>query len=703
MLPGGMSQVPRRQKPVRKGTRSCVGCRKRKLRCVWQAEAESCNSCAARGSTCDLQHLSQPRTATTKKYKTLREKIRDLEATLEFLLSQKKEDRPAEPTVESEATITETLRRLQRELRPLVTSLAARTELGNESGISAPPSSITGLENAPVLSLFDNAILSREDVEEEDGGRDEDSSSGSDVVQLRVLSGSYRADEQYGKILKSMRSLVLSSEMLELILRRSRISICLLHKYFPEFPGLAYFWRGDTETETFAQELSSSFQSDNIALAVKSVLCLAVCIQQLPIGSSTEASGTPVPLEQLQGCYMQLAEAMLAPDDGIVGTIDGLECLMAQIHYYLNAGFPRKSWAILRRAVTFAHLLGGMQRGSTSSRSYMRKKNLWSQMWNLDKSLSLVLGLPKALPKLPFKTETDETDNSSTPPSAIFRFKLANLASKIIDRNDDPEQMTYEDTMEMETLLGTYEGIMPLAFWSSNWEHEDRAEVIYEDTTLRMWYNTLRTLLHLPFALKAFSDLRYCYSSHATLDSTRQIIDCYAILRDENRPILRVCNMFDFHVFLAGMIILLFAMSDLPGYDVSWRESDRLRIEKLIQIMYRTDQDRPDGVASQALKVLKNLSDLSGRCGEGEERFEAVIPYFGRLSIKRSKQPAQHVGSDHEDIKTTTGGHFEQAIEVDTFVDLDEFQYWPAESSDWVPLLDIGLQDDWSWATNMEA
>ena len=64
-------------------------------------------------------------------------------------------------------------------------------------------------------------------------------------LQLRMLMGSYRADERYGKILKSIRSLALSLGRLESILRRSRISICLLQNYLPDFSGLTYFWHGD--------------------------------------------------------------------------------------------------------------------------------------------------------------------------------------------------------------------------------------------------------------------------------------------------------------------------------------------------------------------------------------------------------------------------------------------------------------------------
>jgi hypothetical protein len=53
---------------------------------------------------------------------------------------------------------------------------------------------------------------------------------------------------------------------------------------------------------------------------------------------------------------MDFSEAFLATDEGIVGFIVGIGCLLPQVTFYVHAGLPRKGWLIFRRAASLAQL-----------------------------------------------------------------------------------------------------------------------------------------------------------------------------------------------------------------------------------------------------------------------------------------------------------------------------------------------------------
>ncbi|KAI8720108.1 Zn(2)-C6 fungal-type domain-containing protein [Fusarium sp. LHS14.1] len=50
LISGGMSDRPRKR--MRKGTRSCTECRRRKIRCIFPPSSSVCSHCSTRGSTC---------------------------------------------------------------------------------------------------------------------------------------------------------------------------------------------------------------------------------------------------------------------------------------------------------------------------------------------------------------------------------------------------------------------------------------------------------------------------------------------------------------------------------------------------------------------------------------------------------------------------------------------------------------------------
>jgi len=694
---GNFADATGRHKPVRKGTRSCIECRRRKIRCFWPSEAENCDPCAARGTRCTAQTHSQPRVTATKKNKTLREKIRELEATINNILNRTDDGGIASalPDNQRHIDMAQILRDLQLELQPMGDPLPPSSEAGDAS-VDAITAS-TG--KAPIMSLFDNAILCRDDYDDINEG---EASICPDQLSLHILKTKAFADERNKRILHNLQTLMPGEAAVAAIIRASTssASVCQLRSNFPEIPGLDGQPINESQVVILSSHIVNSIRSTNVEIAVKAILCFAICIQQLPSDFVLLSHATePVSLRVLQDCCMQSVEALMTPDDGIIGTINGLECMLTQIRYYLNAGFPRKAWVILHRAVTFAQLIGGTFRDTPQKPICVRKKAIWSHLWHVDKSLSLVLGLPDIIKRFPYRVDLE---SDAMPATAKLGFNLANLAERIIARNQNPDNMSYDDTMQMEWDLHQYRSSMPPQFWDTDYATEPRVNMIQEAVMLRFWHNNLRLLLHLPFVLRCFSDNRvYTFSPQAALDSARQMINCYFIMRDERRPVLWTCNITDFQAFTAGTVIVLCSMSNLKEYDMAQRECDWIQIQRLIHVMEQVARNMPDGVATQGLQVLRTLTQIQRGDGGQGESFKAVIPYFGKLSIRcRENIPFRALSLTEATSANTVG--IGQDIELDTYFQRDHFQHWPIDSPGWLSSVDVGLQDDWTWDFNNE-
>ncbi len=153
----------------------------------------------------------------------------------------------------------------------------------------------------------------------------------------------------------------------------------------------------------------------------------------------------------------------------------------------------------------------------------------------------------------------------------------------------------------------------------------------------KMRFYTVQRLLHLPFLLEAFRDRKYESSRLATLESSRQMINVYNVLRNEKRPVLKMCDMVDFQVFAAAMTLVvdLLACSRPPDYRGMYREErDWQQVLQVAMELGRLSQSMKGcNVAALGARVLEDFSNL--RKGSPEEVCKVVIPYFGRVEIRR--------------------------------------------------------------------
>jgi hypothetical protein len=88
------------------------------------------------------------------------------------------------------------------------------------------------------------------------------------------------------------------------------------------------------------------------------LLCVAICIQQLPPQIDLRVLQTAVQVREIESGIIEFITKNVASDDELTGSIEGVECLALLGMHAVNAGNLRRSWLLFRKAITVGQLLG---------------------------------------------------------------------------------------------------------------------------------------------------------------------------------------------------------------------------------------------------------------------------------------------------------------------------------------------------------
>ena len=576
-----------------------------------------------------------------------------------------------------------------------VPSSSAPAAGANHSDVSLTPWDAD--HNAPLLSLFHNSVLKR------DLGR-RDSNAVADPAVADLEHGNLRKDANL-RLLRNIKSYVPNVHDLTHMLEFSRDSWRMWRNLFPEdLRPISAEPEGFT-VRSIRDFIYRSLNTDNVAIVIKVILCLAVHLQQLPRDFDFSKCTMQASSEALQNYYMRFVERFLDQDDGFVGTVEGVESLMIQAEFYVNVGKPKKIWSIFRRAVNCAHLLGLHHAIQDSTNVWAsRRRALWSQIWQSDRELSLVLGLPYAVSEVFLASWTAVTGK----PDEMFLAQLGVITGHIIERNQNHGQTKYHVTTRIDLELSECNDLMPEEWRTMIPGPHVSDDILFTVSVMKMKYHNTRKLLHLPFMLKSYEDPRYDCSRLLCLESAREIIKIYLTMRDEERPLLKMCDMMDFQAFTATMVLVV----DLLGhsqFSVHYGPQQEARdwdiVNSIIRDFKRVSKTMVCSVAEQAAHLLEDFYSNHHRyTTERQTVYEATIPYFGKLRIVRDQGIAPDTTFTNAALEPPTSpGLGMHSPGADAPVSFDAyFQTLPGTLQPWQELeadctFDMGLGDDWSW------
>ncbi|KAN0113280.1 hypothetical protein V8E51_006231 [Hyaloscypha variabilis] len=608
----------RPSKRLRLGTKSCAECRRRKVRCIFEPNTTVCKECAAHEAECISQqsvHVSKQ--SPKEDGQDIQAKLQGLEQMVYRLceaMSARPESSSGSPF---EMSAAEALTRLQSSSSP-GTSLASTPNTGTGwREVSEPRSSVSSeqiesFDDAPLLNLFQEAMLIQKHHVQSQRGNQE-------------LSSDHRT-----KIyIKAIKALVPNSADLELILQ-------MTEPFWPIWEdalGLILGWEPHSITSLASAKLfiHDSMKSESPMLVAKSALFLAFCVQQLPVSFKNRPTNLPASPKALVNSYISGADSLISINESCSPTIHGLESLDILLKLYLNMGRPRQAWHFARRALNSAVLLG-LHNLEDTARS--REKTVWAHIWQLERLLSALLGLPSAT--------TASHPGVSTEPSeqnigALVLFNISFIAGRIIERNQNHQTVNYAVTLAIDQEAQQFKNRIPSEWWNSLPTTSTPLSAIYGLGILKIEFYAGQKLLHLPYMLKSSVDNNYEYSRLRALDACREIIKAYQIVRQHPRLNLTICDLMDFQAFSAAVVLVINQLNQSSHLETHQESSDWDLVHDVKRSLKMVSEAMECTVAGQGYDVLQHLSTFRTGAYAGPDHYDVTIPMFGRVKISRPK------------------------------------------------------------------
>ena len=405
-------------------------------------------------------------------------------------------------------------------------------------------------------------------------------------------------------------------------------------------------------------------------LIARHMLQLAIFLQHLHPDLHPEIKGLPESPRAMMERLANLAINLVTTNDELLGSIEGLECVMIECMYQANIGNLRRSWVAGRRATSIAQLMGlhrphqRAQYKVLDPRTKHDPQLMWLRIVFLDRNLCLMLGLPEASPDCSMASE--ELLVGDTPMGRLERRHCV-IASRILGRNAcGPSPETFALTRTLDAELQKAARSLPSKWWLA--PNLDPASA---DPQTRFWdtrrlfaqvlhYNLLNQL-HLPYMLRSSSSGRrkYEYSRITCVNASREVLSRFITLRRFNR-IAYSCRTIDFLALMAAMTLLLAHLdsSQRPENENLLAHqylSDRAMIEQAQENMREVNRLSSDALSAQSADLLERLlaieidaetvsvqetvteAALRGPDrDQGDNVFVSVhIPYFGIIKIAR--------------------------------------------------------------------
>ncbi|KAF2786820.1 hypothetical protein K505DRAFT_289023 [Melanomma pulvis-pyrius CBS 109.77] len=492
---------------------------------------------------------------------------------------------------------------------------------------------------------------------------------GSELYKLQSATDAPTSQGKYERLSRFLQEFLPSREDMENIFRASGHPSVLSHEILT-VPYTVLEQNGLKIPESL---LDTPDPSLHPVLISRHMLQLAIFLQNLHPDLHEEVKGLSESPRAIMERLADLAISLVTTNDELLGSIEGLECIMMESMYQVNVGNLRRGWVVNRRAMGIAQLMGLDRLDNRAQYKVLDPKKeyhpqlMWFRILFLDRHLCLMLGLPQG--SLDSSVASDAMLAEDTSIGRLERIHCV-LASRIIERNKStPSSHEFDLTRTLDVELQRAARSLPSKWWlSPNLDVASTdSQVLYWET-LRLFvqvthYNLLNQL-HLPYMLRSSSvDRKYEYSRITCVNASREVLSRFIILRTFNR-IAYSCRIIDFLALMAAMTLLL---AHLESHRSSEAEnllahqylSDRAMIEQAQENMREINRLNSDALSAQSADLLSRLlaieaetADGYSRCGgrvsvqeagtetalpdQDEDAIVSVhVPYFGIIKIAR--------------------------------------------------------------------
>ncbi|OCL06582.1 hypothetical protein AOQ84DRAFT_343131 [Glonium stellatum] len=597
-----------RRKRVRKGTRSCWECRRRKIKCIYQSDDHSiCVSCLDKGTTCLSQEYVDDQSPHDAGNSALDQRMGKVEALLEKLM-----EKVSQATEEN------------------------RTPYGPVDVLTPSSTPATTHDSQPpFISLFDDVLGQQAEANVSMPPPQSVSASNSSTP---ANAGKGRPIGRTEKLRRRLAAMLPCQEDVDHLSELSS-GWWLIRRHI--MPHLLRIPEDDLQNPFDVSTVSVS----QPMIIARLLLCVAICIQQLPPNIDPRGLQTKVPLREMIEKIITFVTAAVTSDDELIGNLEGIECLVLQGVYHVNAGNLRRSWLAFRRAINVAQLMGLHRMSLKASQEVpdlmeTRRRYMWYQIVRGERYLSLILGVPSATGSAPFPCYNHAPWIST---EDLYNKHLCDISGLILARNQGDAIHAFSTTLEIDQKLDSLAKQMPRTWWEIPTSLiEDRTEEAasqFERLICQIWHFELQTLVNLPFMLRAATDRRYEYFRVSCLSASRGLIRTWMCMREAHGTTF-VNNLVEFQAFTAAITLLLGLLGPTcittDPVILKGRHEDMQLVQTVVEILEGLKRHGTGvHVVNQSISVIRTLQGVLRDEGSSSGNLRLSIPHFGTISVAR--------------------------------------------------------------------
>lgn len=421
-------------------------------------------------------------------------------------------------------------------------------------------------------------------------------------------------------------------------------------------------------------------------LIARHMLLLATFLQHLHPDLHKEIKGLLESPRTIMERLAELSANLVTTNDELVGSIEGLECVMIESVYQANIGNLRRSWIASRRAMSIAQLMDLNRSGNQAKYKVLDPKTryhpqlMWFRIVFMDRYLCLMLGLSQG--SLDRSMASGPKFANDTPMGRLERIHCV-VASRILERNEANRGSEAPAIVKaLDTELQKAARALPSKWWlvpDLDMTSTDSQALFWNTRRLfaQIFHYNLLNQLHLPYMLCSSSPrARSEYSRITCVNASREVLLRFITLRSYN-GIAYSCRTVDFLALMAAMTLLLAHIdshnSEGENLLAHQYHSDRAMVEKVQENMEELNHLNSDALSAQGADLLRRLLAIDLETGDespgcerrvsvhevGEEsampdQDDAIvsvhIPYFGIIKITRegmNKEASRTQATNH--------------------------------------------------------
>ncbi|KAI0879627.1 hypothetical protein GGS24DRAFT_4555 [Hypoxylon argillaceum] len=605
------AQPAGKRRKLRKGTRSCWECKRRKNRCTWSTDEGKCDGCYHRGTQCIGQEFSE-------------EPVHH---------ERRKVNKPDDSRLERLEALVEQLARKVDSSGVYRDHAQSRPDDGRDephaSSINAPnPNNVVvSLASSAASDLPDPSSYISSSHLSDDGRR----STGS-ILQLSLprllLTGS--SSGQFGEatdglVTPLVRALVAawpSEHHHDAILKDSDAG--WLH------PALSTACTS-FQTPPSLQVLLKLPPPGTTPVAIaRKLLTLGAYIQVISSRSGQGNTGPSPQYHAIASRVLETVSKLITHNDNLPGSIEIIECLLLESHYHDYLGNIRRAWIVLRRAMAMAQILGLDRQNKTlaqnltadEANSASHREGIWFLLVHFDQYFSLMLGI-----------SPNPVEHSQRAPEFLDRLtpseRMGRLHSMAVGRILQRNRLNIYDlaeTKEIDKMLQKAAACMPAQWWSPpDWSDsgdEGFPSVIYRLMVHFAHYNILLQT-HLPYMLRCLGSQQYYSFTPTAINSSREVLTSFTTFR-KRHPDVSYCRGLDVFAFVASIVLCLLHIHTSSGSHIPG-SYDGLGISSLLAHQRLANR----GLMERALHSIERIAEV-----ESDDNIASgIVPIFRRLLV----------------------------------------------------------------------